>query len=168
MRLTKFLAGLLIAVAAVFGLLAVASGGELVDHTIADGLELERQFHEAEGAVDAFLAERGRFPSQNEFDELGLDGKNQIDLYPNGFSGIGFDCPRQFTKMSDGDYVLTNWRGEWMECYRPSLGLSTVATQISDFTLLGSTWLDTLFFLLLAATCTALAVWLWTRRPPTI
>ncbi|MDA9918462.1 hypothetical protein N9D37_01055 [Erythrobacter sp.] len=146
MRLTKLLAALLIAGAAGSGLLAVVSGEELVDHTIAHGLELERQFHEAEGAVDAFLAERGRFPSQNEFEELGPDGKYLIDLYPNGFTGIGFDCPRQFTKMSDGDYVLTTWRGEWMECYRPSLDLSTVATQRSDFTILGSIWLNTLFF----------------------
>lgn len=171
MILNKFLAALLFAGAAWSGLIlisvlfAVAVGPERVDYSISKGLEIERQFHEAQGVVDAFFAERGRFPSPSEFEKIGPDGIYTIDLHANGVTQFKFDCPRQFTEMIEGDYVLTTWQGEWMECYRPSQELSTVVTQKSDFTLLGENWLDIMFFLIVAATCTALAVWLSTRRP---
>lgn len=166
MVLAKLFSMFLAGVAALSFLLAAPSGS-LVDYTISNGLEIERQFYEAEGAVDAFFAQHGRLPGQTEFEMLAPDGKYRVELVPCGLADVGFDCSGEFTNVRDGDYVLSTWRGEWTEYYRPSLKLSTVATSRSDFTLLGSVWLDKLFFSLFGAACAALAIWFWTRRRAT-
>ncbi|MDX2210684.1 MAG: hypothetical protein SFV20_10050 [Sphingopyxis sp.] len=161
------IAAMFLAIAGLCSGLLGCSSGALVEHTIQNSLIIDRQFKQAAAAVKAFEAAKGRLPSSEEFKFAHT--KNPADKYEVALFAGNFDqCDDDVFHPKDdseGPYLLTVWRGEWMECYSPTTGQSTVTTNRADYFVTGSLWLDHVVFGTLAMASLLLAVKLWQKKP---
>jgi hypothetical protein len=141
------------------------TSGDIAEHSIQNSLLIEREFQRAAAAVEAFEAAEGRDPDTHEFKAIQPDRGDT--LYVVELFTAGFDlCDGNVFDSKDGDtpaYLLTVWRGEWMECYSPKTGQTTLTTNPADYFVTGGLWLDRAVFSALAIASLMLAVKLWKR-----
>ncbi len=76
--------------------------------------------------------------------------ENNCDLYKDFFKN-----------MSKNDYALEIWRNEWMECFIPSTGKSTLVLSPEGYSISGSIFLDRIVLSILIFGCFVFAVFLW-------
>lgn len=158
------------AAAAAFGLVALAGGVMLlgypasIAHTVSNGREIERQFRRGGAAIAQFETVEQRLPAPGEANALlaaAARGRYNVEWMASP-SNCDAASPA-YGALQRSPYVLTTWRGEWMECYSPTLGVTTVLTSPADYALLGAVAYDEWAIGALALLCLGSAVWLWRR-----
>ena len=158
--LGRFTAIILVLVGLIFVFMSFA-GGSLVSHTIANGRVLESRFQSAALKSEAFLHRTGRPPSQAELDTLLAPGREHpVYIFGPDFEACDADAIQK-ARLRKAIYVLAIWRGEWMECFAPSVGISTVALEPEAFTTTGSVAGDKIASILLLGGVFFVAFVLW-------
>lgn len=132
--------------------------------TIAHNFILEKRFRSAEAKVEGFRQAGGRLPSEAEFKRLVPSGGEVPMLFPHGFADCNASSDQQ-SELRGAPYILAIWRRDWMECYAPSVGVSTLAFKPARFTVTGSLWQDKLASVMLLIGCVVIAAFLWQQQP---
>lgn len=156
---------LLICVGLVCSLGALVTSGVGLEDSIAKSRVMDGEFRRAAAAIGGFERAHGRLPSPAEFDAdlaFNAHGPYQIRLASPGFRDCDGVIPA-ISQLQPPNYVLTAWRGEWTDCYAPTMGLSTLGLTPDDYAMLGSAALDHWVFGGGTFTCFLLAILLWRR-----
>lgn len=147
-------------------------GEEGADHTVANGRVLESRFRSAASKAQGFAHRTGRLPTQGELDLLmtheppssSAYSTQPVYIYPPDFK----DCEGSESILAElrrSEYILAIWRGEWMECFAPSSGVSTVAVRPEFFTITGSFVGDKVASILLLLVTLIVARSIWCPQP---
>jgi hypothetical protein len=157
---------LLVALLLAIVLMAMAFGD--TRHSAANDRLIDAQFHRTERFVTAFKRAHGKLPSREELEALPESKKSGYAVHivdatrdsiaKEAFSTVGHPPP--------GGYVLSIWRGEWMEYYASWSGKSSVPDDQSSYYVTGSRRLDLFLGGSLMMLCLFIARWLWKGQAP--
>lgn len=151
---------------AISALVLTIGSRTLIEHTIHNSRIIQREFDKTESLISEFGNQNGRLPTDDELQTL-IERTNKFNYSPTIFPSGYDDCdsnPNDFATAPKGSYVLGIWRGEWMECYAPTSGKTTVTFTTKDYTLFGSFLADEIAAIILATLCLLGAVRLWVKR----
>ena len=165
----KFLSvvfGILALLAALF--LFVALGEEnSANRTIESSRKIESGFRNAANYINDFRNSHGRLPTKAEFSEWALRFSDGVDS-PRYFQWDGELVPKEvidkFGPAPKDRYVISYWRGEWMEYYASWADRSTVILDRRAYYILGSEFADVVLMLVITALLVALAIIIWPKR----
>lgn len=89
--------------------------------------DIADRFVRARTAVISFRKEQGRLPSSDELNKLlGTTGDAySLWISTQGLTDCDTDLP-EFQHVRAGSYILAIWRGQWLECYDPETGKSSL------------------------------------------
>jgi hypothetical protein len=154
----------LVALAGVFVLLGYRPS---IERSVANGREIAGQFDRGRAIILQYESHVHRRPRPNEADALlAAFAKGRYNVEWMGTpSNCNAESPA-FKALQGSPYVLAAWRGQWMECYSPTLRLTTVVTSPDDYALLGAVAYDQWTIGAIVLTCLAAAALLWRRAGP--
>ncbi len=139
--ITRVLLSLMAGMALLFGLFSLDTS--LVQQTIINSREIESSFTRAAAYVDQHIVEKGAPPTFEEFKAWSKGFSPQ----PYSIRGISLDLPPyspEFTtehgQPPKNGYVLSYWRGEWMEDYISWKKKSSLVFEPAAYFMFGSSW----------------------------
>ncbi len=153
---------IMLVLAGVVGCLILPGYRGVVEHTLANSRDIDRQFRAFGGAVVLFEAHRHRLPDKEELGKIlpvGAYGRYQVELGTDA-TICGQESP-EGRQLQRSAYVLWTWRGEWAECFAPRTGITTVVTREDGQTVLRSIIADQMTFGAITLACFAFAIRLW-------
>jgi hypothetical protein len=124
------------------------------------------RFHLAVPIVDVFRKSTGRLPHDGELARLANWPDPYVDkVIVMHYDGRDCDEPELFDPVPANGYVLGVLRGspfeQWIECYEPRSGRTSLSFDEADYTLSGSVVGDRAICLLLITALLAACAWLW-------
>ena len=111
---TSVVLGLFAALLGLVFLIDVVAGESSINHTIKNNETIESDFQLAATFVEKFRHEHARFPTSAEFEAQFRGGQYPVYVEMAGFSPGATEL---FGAPPRDAFVLTIWRGEWMEYY---------------------------------------------------
>ncbi len=132
------------------GFLDSTQGDSSLDHTFDNNRIIENVFAAAHEKIEGWKAEHGRLPTSEEFAAWANSqpdavlGMRSVEFWLN--PNVLADLPPEYAQIPPDGYLLTLWRGEWME-YSPSwTKKSSIEMDRSKYFIFGSARLQGLFW----------------------
>jgi hypothetical protein len=137
-----------------------------IEHTVTNSLEIDHEFRSAGASIRRFEVLQHRQPSAKEASELftsAAQGRYELNLSSD--TSICDQNSAAYRTLKAAPYVVWTWRGEWAECFSPTLAASTLITSSEEYALLGSVGRDEGALGVLILLCFGSSGWLWRKRP---
>ena len=136
-----------------------------IEHTVTNSLEIDREFRSAGASIRKFELLQHRQPSAKEASALlnyAAQGRYELNLSSD--ASICDQSSAAYRTLKAAPYVVWTWRGEWAECFSPTLAASTLVMSPKQYALLGSVGRDEASLGVLILLCFGSSVWLWRKR----
>ena len=170
MKGLRILASILLGLLAAFAvLMALASSGKgIYDRTIANAREIQSSFLAAATHIDAQIIATGALPTPQGFETWA----SAFPSRPHSINGMHLELPpfdaelvKQFGQPPANGYVISYWRGEWMEHYISWTKQSTLVLDRSAFFWFGSQLIQVITMCVIALALAIAAFATWPRKP---
>ena len=163
-RAFRFMLSLLLGALAIPGVILVVGPPITLSQQAAVNRAYLIHFRQAERLVATFSADKGRFPDNEELQNIsrGTELENWASNMYADTSRCGFRGEEHhFVKPPNDRFVLSFWAGEYFDCYSSPSGKTTLKFRVID--LIG--WYDALFFIVGAIIETLLIFLAWASFP---
>ncbi len=140
------------------------SSDELAEHTIENAQEIDKMFNTVAQKIEEFRIENKRLPSKEEFRNKISRSFNvqspsrNVRYYTSNFPDESLD--KFETTPTENSFLLSYWRGEWMEYYSSWEERNTLTLKKSDLYILGNVYRDFALFLTLSFMLMAVAIYI--------
>jgi hypothetical protein len=137
---------------------------DAVYRSVEKSQRLEREFREVGEITQAFRREHGRLPTDKEFSAVvppSRSGSYQVV----SIDRLESECleRKPNINLQKITYYLWYWRGEWIECYYPETGESSLVFDSHSYAASGHIWVDSIVIGALAGLCFLLS-WMLVRN----
>lgn len=137
---------------------------DLAYRTVEKSRRLAQEFREVGEITQAFRRAHGRLPTEEEFNAIVPSSRSGFYQVAS-IDRLEGECLRSnpHVKLQEITYYLWFWRGEWIECYYPETGESSLVFDTGPYAASGHVWADSLIMGALAGICFLLS-WMLIRN----
>ncbi len=150
-----------------YGTLTLLSNS-LVDHTLDNSRQIQTAFESARTYIDSWVAQHGTLPTETEFQSWAaqqpetVHSARFIQLMNGHFPE---EAIKQFGPAPPDSYLLSYWRGEWMDYYSSWARKTSLEFDRARYFAFGSSFVDFLVFAGSGAAIFAFGLLAWNRSP---